>query len=36
MIKESKYYSDVVKKHLNKELVINKEDNEEFKNFTKC
>ena len=36
MIKESKYYSDVVKKHLNKELVITKEDNEEFKNFTKC
>ena len=36
MIKESKYYSDVVKNHLNKELVITKEDNEEFKDFTKC
>ena len=36
MIKESEYWSEVIKKHFNKELVINKEDNEDFKNSTKC
>ena len=32
MIKESKYCSDVMKKHFNKELVMTKEDNEAFEN----
>ena len=32
MIKESKYCSDVIKKHFNKELVMTKEDNEDSEN----
>ena len=36
MIKESKYCSDVMKKHFNKELKITKKDNENFNNPTKC
>ena len=36
MIEESKYCSEVMKKHFNKELVMTKEDNEDFKNSTKC
>ena len=36
MIEESEYFSDVMKKHFNKEPVITKEDNEDFKNSTKC
>ena len=36
MIEESKYCSDVIKQHFNKELMVNKEDNEDFKNSTKC
>ena len=36
MIKESKYCSDVMKKHFNKELVMTKEDNEDFENSGKC
>ena len=37
MIEESKYYSDVMKKkRFNKELVMTKEDNEDFKNSAKC
>ena len=36
MIQESKYCSDVMKKLFNKELVMTKEDNEDFKNSTKC
>ena len=36
MIKEIKYCSDVMKKHFNKELMMTKEDNEDFKNSTKC
>ena len=36
MIEESKYCNDVVKKHFNKELVMNKENNEDFKNSIKC
>ena len=36
MIEESKYCSEVMKKHFNKELVMTKEDNENFKNCTKC
>ena len=35
-IEESKYCSDVMKKHCNKELVMSKEDNEDFENSTKC
>ena len=36
MIEESKYCSEVIKKHFNKEFVMTKEDNEDFKNSTKC
>ena len=36
MIKENKYCSDVIKKYFNKELVMSKEDNGNFKNSTKC
>ena len=36
MIRKSKYCSDVMKEHFNKELVMTKEDNENFKNCTKC
>ena len=36
MIKESKYCSDVMKKPFNKEFVMTKEDNDDFKNSTKC
>ena len=36
MIEETKYCSDVIKKHFNKELVMSKGDNEDFKNSTKC
>ena len=35
MIEESKYCSEVMKKHFNKELVMTKEDNENIKNSTK-
>ena len=35
MIEESKYCIDVIKKHFNKEFVMTKEDNEDFKNSTK-
>ena len=35
MVGESKYCSDVIKKHFNKQLVMTKEDNESFKNSTK-
>ena len=35
MIEESKYYSDVNKKHFNKKLVVTKKDNEGFEN-SKC
>ena len=34
MIEESKYYSNMMKKHFNKELVMTKEENEDFKNST--
>ena len=30
MIEESKYCSEIMKKYFSKELVINKEDNEDF------
>ena len=36
LIEESKYCSDVMKKHFNKELVMTKEDSEDFENSTKC
>ena len=36
MIKESKYCTDIMKKHFNKELVMTKKGNEDFKNSTKC
>ena len=36
MIEESKYCSEVMKKHFNKELVTTKKDNENLKNSTKC
>ena len=36
MIGESKYCSEVIKKHFNKEVVMTKEDNEDFKNSPKC
>ena len=35
MVEESKYCSDVIKKNYNKELKMTKNDNEDFKNFTK-
>ena len=35
MIKESRYCSDVTKKHFSKELVMIKEDNNDFENSTK-
>ena len=34
-IEESKYFSEVMKKHFNKKLVMTEEDNEDFKNSTK-
>ena len=36
MIKESKYCTDIMKKHFNKELVMTKKDLEDFENSTKC
>ena len=36
MVKENKYCSEVMKKHFNKELVMTKEDDEDFENSTKC
>ena len=36
MIEESKYCSDVIKKHFNKELKMTKEYKEDLKNSTKC
>ena len=36
MIEESTYSSEVIKKHFNKELVMTKEGNENFKSSTKC
>ena len=33
---EIKYYGELMKKHLNKELVMTKEGNEDFENPTKC
>ena len=36
MIEESKYCSNEMKKNFNKELVMTKRDNENFKNPTNC
>ena len=36
IVKESKYCSEVMKKHFNKKLLITKEDDEGFKDLTKC
>ena len=36
MIDESKYCSDLIKKHFNKELVMTNRDNEQFENSPKC
>ena len=36
IIEEIKYCCDVMKKHFNKELVMTKEANEDYKNSTKC
>ena len=36
MIKESKSRSDAMKKYLNKELVMTKEDNDDFETSSKC
>ena len=36
MIEESKYCTDVMKKHFNEELVMTNEDNKDFENSTKC
>ena len=36
VIEKSKYCSGVMKKHFNKELVMTKEDNGNFKNYIKC
>ena len=36
MIEERKYSREVMKKNLNKELLMIKEDNEDFKNSSKC
>ena len=35
-MEESKYYTDIMKKHFNKELVMTRKDNEDFANSTKC
>ena len=34
ILEESKYWSDAMKKHLNKELVLTKKDGEDFENST--
>ena len=36
MVEERKNYSDMTKKHFNKELVMTTKDNEDFKNSPKC
>ena len=36
MVEESKYWSDVIKKHFNKDLVMTQKDVVGFENSTKC
>ena len=35
MIEKSIYYTDIIKKHFNKELLMTKKDNKDFENSTK-
>ena len=35
-MKQCEYCSDVINNHFNKELMMTKEDNADFKRFTKC
>ena len=35
MIEKSKYYTDIIKKHFNKELLMTKKDNKDFENSAK-
>ena len=36
MIEENKYFGEVLKEQFNKELVMTRKDNEDFKNSAKC
>ena len=36
MIEENKYFGEVLKEQFNKELVMTRKDNEDFKNSPKC
>ena len=36
MIDQSKYCTEIIKKHFNKKLVMTREDDEDFKTSTKC
>ena len=36
LIEESKFHTDIMKKHFNKEIMMTKEYDEDFKNSTKC
>ena len=36
MVEEDKFFSDVMKKHFNKELAMTRKDGEDFKNSTEC
>ena len=36
MIEENKYCSDLMKRHINKEFIMTKKDNQDFENSTKC
>ena len=36
MVEESKYCSDIIKKHFGKKVVMIKEDDEDFENSTTC
>ena len=36
IVRESKYCSDVIKEHFNKELVMTKKDDDDFRNSTTC
>ena len=36
MVEESKFCTDIMKKYFNKELMMTKEDDEDFENSNKC
>ena len=36
MLEESKYCSDMIKKHFTKELAMTQKDNQDFENYTNC